>query len=158
MTSLLKIKNILTAFFIIIALSIFFYPTSSTGISNQDSSNHDDISTILQEFFKSGDISKIRPLLSEEGRIFLSLDKIKNAKGFFSAHQTLLILREFFQQNNTVSVQIESNQGLGSPPLTLKTSLIVRDKNSKIYALNLHLTLQRQADSWKIKEIKETGS
>lgn len=111
----------------------------------------------MQDFFKTGNESKIHALLPKETRIFLSLDKIINAKGFFSAHQTLLIFKEFFQLNDIVSIKMNDSQESDSPPLTIKAYLIVKDKNSRIKAIDLNITLQKQADFWKIKEIKETG-
>jgi hypothetical protein len=149
------------AFLAFILAFIFIHSLScsfSNSLSDQDPAYKDDISMVLQDFFKTGDISKIRPLLAEETRIFLSLDKIKSAKGFFSAHQTLLIFKDFFQHNNTVSVQVQSSQEAGSSPFTIKASLIVRDVNAKIKAIDLNITLQKQAGFWKIKEIKETAS
>ncbi len=147
----------------LISLFIFYYSSSFSfsfldSTSNPKAENKKEIAVILQEFFRTGNTSKILPFLPEEARIFLSLDKIKNAKGFFSSHQTLLIFKDFFHQSDTVSVQTTYDQESQYPPLTIQTSLIVRDKNSKIKAIDLNITLQKQAEFWKIKEIKEMGS
>ena len=158
MSHIFHTKGIVLAIILAFSFFHFFSCLFSSALPDQASIDKDDIPQILENFFKTGDISQIRPLLAEEARIFLSLEKVKSAKGFFSAHQTLLIFRDFFQHNNAVSVRIESSQEVGSPPLTIKASLIVRDINSKINAIDLSITLQKQADFWKIKEIKETGS
>ncbi len=151
-------KNAFLALILALSFSVSLYCSFSSPLSDQDSAHEDDISMLLQNFFKVGDISKIRPLLAEETRIFLSLDKIKTAKGFFSAHQTLLIFKDFFKHNTTVSVQVQSDQKAGSSPFTIKASLMVRDINTKIKEIDLNITLQKQAGFWKIKEIKETAS
>lgn len=160
MIDILHKKKAFIALILALSFSVSLNCSFSSPLSDQDSANNneDDISMILQNFFKTGDISKIRPLLAEETRIFLSLDKIKSAKGFFSSHQALLIFKDFFKHNTTVSAQVQSSQKAGSSPFTIKASLIVRDINTKIKEIDLNITLQKQAGFWKIKEIKETAS
>ncbi|MEW5807057.1 MAG: hypothetical protein AB1756_06900 [Acidobacteriota bacterium] len=112
----------------------------------------------IRQFFMNEDTDKLQGLLTEESRIFLSLESVKSVKGFFSPGQTLLIFREFFAANEPLNLKLESRADDDPSSLFfIQVLLTFKDRNSKIGTINLHFTFMRENGFWKLKEAKEAG-
>ena len=143
-------------FIVTLILELLLFVTLCAAV--QGIKDKSTVETQLKDLFKHEDVEKLKPFLAENSRIFLSLEKIKNAKGFFSTEQTLLIFKEFFTDISTLDLNLESSARDPSSPLFMKISLTFKDKTSKIGTVDVSFTFIKEDSYWRIKEIRETGS
>lgn len=140
-------------FLIFITLCCYFSGQCQEETADRSAS----IEAQLRYAILNRDAQRLKPLFTENSRIFLSLSIIKDAKGFFSADQTILIFKEFLAGISILDLNLESTPGEPSS-LFIKTSLTFKDRYSKISSIVLTFTFIKEKSSWKIKEIREAGS
>ncbi len=143
--------------FSFLILFIIFLLTSSI-LCAQNIENEKSVEERIKIFFENEDINALRPLLADDGRVFLSLEKIKNVKGFFSANQALLIFKEFFALSTILDFAQTSIMSGPSSPLFINARITFKDTDARISTLAVSFALAKRNGSWKIKEIKEAGS
>ena len=103
-----------------------------------------------------GDLSLIRPLLPDEGKVQLNLARFGPERGSFSASQVEALLRGFMAQGSVQSFEPTRVEYDPNGVALASARLEVTDKEGRPASVDLHLTFQPHGSRWVLREIRET--
>lgn len=103
-----------------------------------------------------GDLSLVRPLLPEKGKVQLNLSRLGPEQGSFSASQVEALLRDFLAQGSVQSFETTRVEHDPNGIALASARLDVTDKQGRSATVDLHLTFQPDGQRWVLREIRET--
>ena len=103
-----------------------------------------------------GDLSLIRPLLPQKGKVQLNLVLLGPERGSFSASQVEALLRDFLSQGSVQKFESTRVEHDPNGIALASARLDVTDKQGRSAAIDLHLTFQPDGQQWVLREIRET--
>ena len=102
------------------------------------------------------DVSLLRPLLPDKGKVQLKLVRMGPEEGFFSASQVEALLRDFLALGSVErfeATRIEYDpQGLA----LASARVALKDPEGGSASIGLHLAFQPEGNAWVLREIRET--
>jgi hypothetical protein len=104
----------------------------------------------------SGDLSLIRPLLPQEGKVQLNLARLGPERGSFSASQVEALLRDFMAQGSVQSFKSTRVEHDPNGVALASARVELTDKQGRPASVDLHLTFQPDGRQWVLREIRET--
>jgi len=103
-----------------------------------------------------GDLSLIRPLLPQKGKVQLNLVLLGPERGSFSASQVEALLRDFLAQGSVQKFESTRVEHDPNGIALASARLDVTDKQGRSAAIDLHLAFQPDGQQWVLREIRET--
>jgi hypothetical protein len=103
-----------------------------------------------------GDLSLIRPLLPQEGKVRLNLDRLGPEQGSFSASQVEALLRDFLAEGSVQSFGATRVEHDPNGVALASARVELTDKQGRRGTVDLHLTFQPDGQRWVLREIRET--
>jgi hypothetical protein len=104
-----------------------------------------------------GDLSLIRPLLPQKGKVQLNLVRLGPERGSFSASQVEALLQDFLTQGSVQKFESSRVEHDPNGIALASARLDVTDKQGRSAAINLHLAFQPDGQRWVLREIRETA-
>ena len=102
------------------------------------------------------DVSLLRPLLPDKGKVQLKLVRMGPEDGFFSASQVEALLRDFLALGSVErfeATRIEYDpQGVALASARVE----LKDAEGGSATVGLHLAFQPEGNAWVLREIRET--
>ena len=102
-------------------------------------------------------VSLLRPILPDKGKVQLKLVRMGPEDGFFSPSQVEALLRDFLALGSVQrfeATRIEYDpQGVALASARVE----LKDKQGAAAAVGLHLAFQPEGDTWVLREIRETA-
>ena len=103
-----------------------------------------------------GDLSLLRPLLPQKGKVQLNLVRLGPERGSFSASQVEALLRDFLTQGSVQSFETTRVEHDPDGIALASARLEMTDKQGRSASIDLHLTFQPDGERWVLREIRET--
>jgi len=103
-----------------------------------------------------GDLSLIRPLLPQKGKVQLNLVRLGPERGSFSASQVEALLRDFLALGSVQSFESTRVEHDPNGVALASAHLELTDKEGRPASVDLHLTFQPDGPRWVLREIRET--
>jgi hypothetical protein len=104
----------------------------------------------------SDDVSLLRAILPEQGKVRLNLHCLGPAEGFFSSGQVEALLREFLEQGSIRSFDLI---GLDHDPNHFAIAhgrSLLTDREGRPARIDIYLAFQPEGDRWVLREVRET--
>lgn len=105
---------------------------------------------------KSADLSVLRPVLPEKGKIQLRLVHLGPEEGFFSSSQVEALLRDFLEQGSIRSFDLLRVEYDANRFALAHGRALLSDREGRPARVNLHLAFQPEDGRWVLREIRET--
>jgi len=102
------------------------------------------------------DMSRLRSVLPERGKVRLQLARLGPEEGVYSAGQVELVLKDFLRQGRLRSFDLLRLDWGGEGYALVCVRARLADRNGKTGDVELHLNLQPEDHRWVLREIRET--
>ena len=107
--------------------------------------------------FSEGEAQVLRPLLPSDTKIFLELKTLREARGYFGAHQVVRVFDDFFSRHEVVAFEPEEDPEApeSSRTVSLTGVLTFRAEGGRPRRTTLSVVLVDDGDGWVLREIRE---
>lgn len=130
------------------------------AVANMAETSGEDAARVAVERFgrglASGDLSLIRPLLPQKGKVQLNLARLGPERGSFSASQVEALLRDFMALGSVESFEPTRVEHDPNGVALASARVELTDKQGRPATVDLHLTFQPDGQRWVLREIRET--
>jgi hypothetical protein len=105
---------------------------------------------------KSGDVSLLRAILPDQGKVRLNLHCLGPAEGFFSSGQVEALLREFLEQGAIRSFDLIRLDHDPEHFAIAHGRSLLTDREGRPARIDIYLAFQPESDRWVLREVRET--
>jgi hypothetical protein len=105
----------------------------------------------------AGDASRLAPILPEQGKIKLKLDRLGPEDGSFSSSQVTALLAEFLETGRVEAFTVTRVEYDPHGVALASARVGLMDKRGHASSVVLHLTFETENDRWVVREIRETA-
>ncbi len=139
---------------LVVALTVF------PALAASDAPAAEEVKRAALEFgeaLTSADAGRLRPLLPTRGKVRLHLVCLGPEEGSYSGGQVMALLSDFLRHGSVQGFQIGRVEGGRSKGYALAHGRArLTDREGKAQQPNVHLTFEREAERWVLREIRES--
>ena len=105
----------------------------------------------------AGSAEALRPILPERGRVHVTLSRLGPEEGLFGARQVEALFRDFLAKGKVDWFDVRRCESDGNRSALAHGTAAIVDRNGSSGRIGLHLALEREAERWVLREVKETA-
>jgi hypothetical protein len=106
------------------------------------------------EALTRADMSLLRALLPDSGKVQLKLERLGPERGYFSAGQVQALLDDFLSEGAVETFRVERVESEGTLALVHGLALLT-DRRGEQARVRLHLAFGPEEDRWVLRELRE---
>jgi len=141
-----------------LAVLLFAATLHAPAADSADDQAIRDCAATFGQALKSGDPSRLRPILPARGKVQLRLVRLGPQSGAFSASQVEAVLQDFLRQGSIESFEVLRVEHDTQGYALVRGRASLTDRDGRAGQVDLHLALQPEGERWVLREIRESPS
>jgi hypothetical protein len=105
----------------------------------------------------TSDAAKLRRVLPESGKVYLSLSRLGPEEGSFGPGQVEALVGDFLAAGSVRSFDVIRIESDGRSTALVHARALIVDREGRSGRALMHLAFETEGDRWVLREIKETA-